>query len=185
MEAARAVTVLRHGIHNVTVQEITDLADVGRGTFFNYFGTKDRVVPEFIRLVLEAFERALARAREGVVTAPQALNEFLQTRYSDPTIRDEMAVLGSVLREQSQNDKIREDIASLNRQFIGRLVELIEIGQKRKEFRRDYSAIELATFAHRSMTGNAIQNWQQQRRSEFTEALLELLISALTARPAR
>ena len=30
------------GFDNTTVEDITEAADVGKGTFFNYFATKDR-----------------------------------------------------------------------------------------------------------------------------------------------
>jgi AcrR family transcriptional regulator len=32
------------GFQNVTVEDITEAADVGKGTFFNYFQSKDQVL---------------------------------------------------------------------------------------------------------------------------------------------
>ena len=34
----------KHGFTNVTVEQITEAADVGKGTFFNYFPTKEHLL---------------------------------------------------------------------------------------------------------------------------------------------
>ena len=38
---------LERGYENTTVQEITDLADVAKATFFNYFPTKEHVLAAY------------------------------------------------------------------------------------------------------------------------------------------
>ncbi|MBN8933022.1 MAG: helix-turn-helix transcriptional regulator, partial [Rhizobium pusense] len=40
LDAARRV-IGRQGVENVTIQEITDEADVGFGSFYNHFATKE------------------------------------------------------------------------------------------------------------------------------------------------
>ena len=40
------------GFPNVTVEDITEAADVGKGTFFNYFETKDHVLALWPRFSL-------------------------------------------------------------------------------------------------------------------------------------
>ena len=36
--------IAERGLPNVTVEDITEAADVGKGTFFNYFETKEHVL---------------------------------------------------------------------------------------------------------------------------------------------
>src|ERR1700756_1168954 len=52
----------QHGFPNVTVEDITEAADVGKGTFFNYFESKDHVLGVMAEL-------QLARVREAVQSA--------------------------------------------------------------------------------------------------------------------
>src|SRR5258708_39984353 len=40
----------QRGFQNVTVEDITDAADVGKGTVFNYFGSNDQVLGVMARI---------------------------------------------------------------------------------------------------------------------------------------
>src|ERR1700682_578592 len=51
------------GFLETTVEDITEAADVGKGTFFNYFPTKEHILAEFGGQRTAAVERALAQAR--------------------------------------------------------------------------------------------------------------------------
>jgi AcrR family transcriptional regulator len=51
------------GLNNVTVEQITEAADVGKGTFFNYFQSKEAVLTYFGGLQLERLQRALAQGK--------------------------------------------------------------------------------------------------------------------------
>src|ERR1700689_133913 len=55
------------GFMETTVEDITEAADVGKGTFFNYFRTKEHVLATFGAERLASFERALERAKKGPV----------------------------------------------------------------------------------------------------------------------
>ena len=50
------------GFQNVTVEDITEAADVGKGTFFNYFETKDHVLGVMAEIQLGKVREAAARA---------------------------------------------------------------------------------------------------------------------------
>jgi AcrR family transcriptional regulator len=51
------------GLNHVTVEQITEAADVGKGTFFNYFQTKEAVLTYFGGLQLERLRHALAQGK--------------------------------------------------------------------------------------------------------------------------
>src|SRR5271170_4822399 len=51
------------GFLETTVEDITEAADVGKGTFFNYFRTKEHVLATFGAERLASIERALERAK--------------------------------------------------------------------------------------------------------------------------
>src|ERR1700704_2813542 len=53
-----------HGFQKTTVEDITDAADVGKGTFFNYFPSKEHVLGVLGEIQLAKYEKALGIARE-------------------------------------------------------------------------------------------------------------------------
>ncbi|HSC78681.1 MAG TPA: TetR family transcriptional regulator, partial [Candidatus Acidoferrales bacterium] len=52
----------RQGFFATTVEQITEAADVAKGTFFNYFPTKEHVLGGFGDMQLARIEAALAEA---------------------------------------------------------------------------------------------------------------------------
>ncbi len=52
--------VAERGLPNVTVEDITEAADVGKGTFFNYFESKDQVLGVMAEIHLGKGRKALA-----------------------------------------------------------------------------------------------------------------------------
>jgi AcrR family transcriptional regulator len=61
IEAAR-VTFARQGIDATRINEITDEADVGFGSFYNYFDSKDAIVAAVVEDAAEAAGRAIETA---------------------------------------------------------------------------------------------------------------------------
>jgi AcrR family transcriptional regulator len=61
MEAARA-TFARQGVDATRINEITDEADVGFGSFYNYFDSKDAIVAAVVEEVVTAAGEAIAAA---------------------------------------------------------------------------------------------------------------------------
>src|ERR1700674_1742540 len=53
----------RRGFAETTVEDITEAADVGKGTFFNYFPSKDHILLAFGEMQLAKLESAVAEAR--------------------------------------------------------------------------------------------------------------------------
>ncbi|MFF2391422.1 TetR/AcrR family transcriptional regulator [Nocardia sp. NPDC058114] len=62
---AAATALLAEGRTAVSIQEITDSADVGFGSFYNHFSSKDELFEEAVRAVLNTY----GVLRDGVVAA--------------------------------------------------------------------------------------------------------------------
>jgi AcrR family transcriptional regulator len=67
--------IAERGYTNVTVEDITEAADVGKGTFFNYFETKDHVLGVMAEIQLSKVREAaslaaIRQAKDSVRVAP-------------------------------------------------------------------------------------------------------------------
>src|ERR1700687_2834231 len=53
----------KKGFAETTVEDITEAADVGKGTFFNYFPSKDHILVAFSEMQLAKLQSAVEQAR--------------------------------------------------------------------------------------------------------------------------
>lgn len=65
LDAAFAL-IAEKGVHAVTINEITERADVGFGSFYNHFASKEAVYDAVLDLVFEQFGDALDRLTRGL-----------------------------------------------------------------------------------------------------------------------
>src|ERR1700747_3362092 len=64
------------GFLETTVEDITEAADVGKGTFFNYFPTKEHVLAAYGGERIAFVERALEKARATSGSVLEVLGEL-------------------------------------------------------------------------------------------------------------
>ncbi len=72
------------GFSNVTVEDITEAADVGKGTFFNYFETKNHVLGVMADLQLSRVREAAASASRGGESIQAVLHRLLLRLAEEP-----------------------------------------------------------------------------------------------------
>jgi len=77
LSAAQAV-MARKGTDATTIQEITEEADVGFGSFYTHFESKDAIVEAIMAETLETFGNALDRISEAVTDPAEVLAASLR-----------------------------------------------------------------------------------------------------------
>src|SRR5437870_12405040 len=73
------------GLAETTVEDITQAADVGKGTFFNYFPSKDHILLAFGEMQLGKLEAAVDEARRTNEPMPQLLRARGVRTTREPT----------------------------------------------------------------------------------------------------
>ncbi len=143
------------GFNQTSVEDITEAADVGKGTFFNYFPTKEHVLGELADLQMRRLNDGLAAAQTGR-SAYDVLRDLSQVMPRLPG-RSRM-MTRSLLSGLAGSDTVRSLI--LPGMIRGRevLAKVFEIGQQRGEIRSDVPAADLALLFQQSMFG-AIVLW--------------------------
>src|SRR3984893_8672870 len=75
----------QHGFADTTVEDITNAADVGKGTFFNYFPSKDHILLAFGEMQLRKLEEMVKTARSTNEPMPQFLRALGIRMTQKPT----------------------------------------------------------------------------------------------------
>jgi AcrR family transcriptional regulator len=119
------------GFPNVTVEDITEAADVGKGTFFNYFESKDHVLGVFAEIQLGKVREAVEEAETGKRSIESVLQQVFLRVAEEPggSPRMARALLSAFVASERSTEIMAMNMAK-GRQLITRA---IEIGQKRKE----------------------------------------------------
>jgi AcrR family transcriptional regulator len=166
------------GFMETTVEDITEAADVGKGTFFNYFRTKEHVLATFGAERLASIEHALERAKSGPVMP--VLQDLAVDLISHKT--ENAALLRAIYAAHASCAPVRAELHK--RLQIGRrlLAEIFAIAQKRDEVRRDISPAEMARLVQIVLLGvtlawslhpdSALRGTAQQAWDLFLPSLL-------------
>src|SRR5438094_9533034 len=75
----------KKGFAETTVEDITEAADVGKGTFFNYFPSKEHILLAFGEIQLGKLEAAVAEVRRTNEPIPQFLRALGTRMTQEPT----------------------------------------------------------------------------------------------------
>jgi AcrR family transcriptional regulator len=170
------------GFAETTVEDITNAADVGKGTFFNYFPSKEHILIAFSDMQLGKLERFVEVVRNGKEPMRSFFQSMLQQMTSDPSKKPEMvrALLQANLSSSSVRDVMREK----NARGEDLLSQLIQIGQDRGEFRRDVPALEMAR-VFRQQTLGTLLLWSvygDDSLAERLERAIDILWTGLSPR---
>src|SRR5664279_4178697 len=119
------------GLSNVTVEDITEAADVGKGTFFNYFETKDHVLGVMAEIQLGKVAEALARAAAGKQKIHSVLHHLFLRAAEEPGRSPDLAraLISSFLASAG----VRKIIAHNMKEGRRMIAEVVSAGQTRGE----------------------------------------------------
>ncbi len=132
----------QRGFADTTVEDITNSADVGKGTFFNYFPSKDHILLAFAEMQLSKLKSII----EGLRTSHEPVPQFLRTlgiRMTEEPGRNPSMVRALLLANLSSTP-VREAMRVNQARGHELLTEFVKIGQERGELRRDLPAGEIA-----------------------------------------
>jgi len=130
------------GFLETTVEDITEAADVGKGTFFNYFPTKEHVLAAYGGERTAAVERALEKARATSGSVLEVLGELATDSAGQS--HENPAVLRAIYAAHASCAPVRAELQKRMRASRKILAEIISLAQKRGEVRSDAAPIELA-----------------------------------------
>lgn len=123
--------IAERGLANVTVEDITEAADVGKGTFFNYFASKDHVLGVMAEIQLGRVREAAAKAEESRISIRTVLQQLVRRLAEEPgrSPRLARALISSFLGSDSVRNILKRRMHQGRKAIAG----IIAMGQKRGE----------------------------------------------------
>ena len=146
--------IAERGLPNVTVEDITEAADVGKGTFFNYFETKDHVLGVMAEIQIGKIKEATSKASHGRQNIHQALHQLAQHLAEEPGRSPALAraLISSFLGSVSVREILKRTLHE-GRKTVG---ELISAGQERGEIKRNLKKEKIAMQFLQSIMGTVL-----------------------------
>ena len=139
------------GFQATTVEDITRAADVAKGTFFNYFPTKELLLTQMGEHRLDILRAALAEAQRNRKPSRELLYRLLVALVEEPRQSRGMArcmLLGPLSAEPLVS--VAATTVAYGRDILR---DTIALGQERGEIRRDWSSAELAVLFQQAYFG--------------------------------
>jgi AcrR family transcriptional regulator len=167
------------GFPNVTVEDITEAADVGKGTFFNYFESKDHVLGVMAEIQLGKVRESVTLAESGKQTIRSVLHRLFLRVAEEPGRSPDLAraLISSFLASEGVRGLIERNFSE-GRKMIAQVV---AAGQKHGEIdprlKKEKVALQLqqafmGTLLLWSLQGQpALEAWIEESFQYFWSAI--------------
>ena len=142
------------GFSETTVEDITNSADVGKGTFFNYFPTKDHLLLAFAEMQVGRLQAVIDQLQQTGEPLPQFLRTLAARMTEEPGRNP--SIVRAMLLANISSTPIREAMRSVQARGHELLTRFVDIGQRRGELRTDLPAAELASVFRQTVFGTLL-----------------------------
>lgn len=155
-----------------TIEDITNAADVGKGTFFNYFPSKEHILIACGQLKMERVRSFVTQHIDSKEPMDRLLFQIARTLTED--VENSPLLVRAVLVPVSSSEPVRMQIMDKLEQERQLLAELIGARQKRGQVRGDLASVELARQFQQALFGTVIL-WSLAPSKPLSECLKEML----------
>jgi len=174
----------KKGYTETTVEDITEAADVGKGTFFNYFPTKEHILMAFGEMQLGKLEAIVHDTKQSDLPMQEVLR-MLVLRMTEEPIRNP-AIVRALLQANLSSVRVRGAMLRIHDRNRALLGQLIRHGQERGEIRTDLPPEEIAQVWRQTIFGTLLF-WSLAGDASLTQRIeqsLSVLWTGIAFRPS-
>jgi AcrR family transcriptional regulator len=142
------------GFAETTVEDITNAADVGKGTFFNYFPSKEHILLAFGEMQLAKLQSAVEEARRTDEPLPHFFRSLAQRMTEEPMRNP--GIVRALLQAYLSSMPVRKGMLDLQKRVLGLHSEIVQMGQARGAVRNDIPAMEIAQVIRQAIFGTLL-----------------------------
>lgn len=175
-----------HGYHGTGIKQILDEVNVPKGSFYNFFASKEAFVAE----VIARYSQDLVQQLQGFVAGDgkhlspkaqlQTIYEFTLSKIANSEFK-QACLIGAMSSEMAnQSDLCRDQLKAATKTLAVFFTERIEAGQLAGEFRQDVTASELANMYWTTWEG-ALITLKMHNRLKPAKDTMALMLNVLMA----
>ncbi len=161
-----------HGVTATTVEDITNAADVGKGTFFNYFPSKEHILAHLCQLQMGKIEELISQAIHSTESLDRVLYQLAATITEE--FGGHPAMVQGVLVPSLCSETMRQQMADEFERDRFRLAELMAARQERREIREDLAPNDLALQFQQAVFGTTVL-WSLNPSKPLSTCLREMI----------
>ena len=171
--------LMRQGYHGTGLKEILDAVNIPKGSFYNYFGSKENFAAEVIVHYITPYLNQLNQyLNESEGNAVAALNRYIEERIAELECTDFTGgcLLGNLMGELSDtSDLCRIALQNALNDYRNVWEEGLRRGQKEKRIRADKSANEMADLWVNAWQGALLRMKIEQSTEPLKQCYSQLL----------
>ncbi len=158
------------GFEETTIADITKSVDIGTGTFYNYFNSKEDILKYVLAQNLDQAKRSLETLNKSTIHPQEKISQIL-------------VILGKIFEDNRQlfrlcNNHLGLKQAPHDTQFKDILVNIIDEGQKNGDFRKTIP-IEMVTETFMGLIKSAVASRSQLPFMDNLNYKLDLFLGGL------
>lgn len=157
----------QRGFANTPVEDITEAADVAKGTFFNYFPTKESILESLAERQIGVIKSAEQEAR-GASSVRPVLRKMIHRLAEKPS--SSQLLVRSLIGVALTNNTLSKFLGRMIEMGRDHLANIMQRGQQLGELRSDFPPLELARIMQHAMFGTNMV-WSIAARSDLDEWL--------------
>jgi TetR/AcrR family transcriptional repressor of nem operon len=171
--------LMRQGYHGTGLKEILDAVNIPKGSFYNYFGSKENFAAEVIVHYITPYLNQLNQyLDESEGNAVAALNRYIEESIAELERTDFKGgcLLGNLMGELSDtSDLCRIALQNALNDYRNVWEEGLRRGQKEKSIREDKSANEMADIWVNAWQGALLRMKIEQSTEPLKQCYSQLL----------
>lgn len=164
------------GIYWTKIEDITERADIGKGTFYQYFDTKEHLLAELLR---EGLDRLLMRTKEAVPATGEAglIRSIVESRLAffieHPAYLLLFHQVRGLLQLKTDSSKELRDIYNIHLDQLAQLIQPVLPDRRKTAAAARNFALALAAFTSGLLTYHvvfgSVEEARQRRKTIATE----------------
>lgn len=174
----------KQGYYNTGIQDILDQGQLPKGSFYNYFNSKEsfaiEVINSYGKELHQQMSRMLRRHRPGPLARIQEFYQWTLEINRKEDYKQGCLLANSCMELAGQESALALCTAENFEKLATELSHCIKEGQEKGGIRKDISAQELAHYVHQGFFGS-LARMKSRRNAVPVELQIELTVKFLTS----
>ncbi|MCU0736243.1 MAG: TetR/AcrR family transcriptional regulator [Methylotetracoccus sp.] len=171
--------LIDQGYHGTGLQDVLQAVGIPKGSFYNYFDSKEQFAAAVIQHYIEPFIQQLdGYLQQSELSGSAALESYYWAQIEESARRQFRGgcLLGNLIGEIGEtSETCRNAIRSALGRYRNKIMEAIEKGQREGAFRRDKTALEMADLLVNAWQGALLRMKIEQSVHPLEECCRNLL----------